>query len=66
MVENREILKLLKMNFFTKNFLNAHRKILYQKLKKVRYPQKIEIPTLSFHLGPLNVGKMPFLTLLWE
>ena len=55
-----------KNNFFTIEIFNAHTKILYQKLKKVRCPQKIEIPTLSIHLGPLNVGKMPFLTLLWE
>ena len=52
--------------FFHEKILNAHRKILYQKLKKVRCPQKIEILTLSFHLGLLNVGKMSFLTLFWE
>ena len=66
MVEKREILKLLKMNFFTKKFLNAHRKILYQKLKKVRCAQKIEIPTPSLHLGPLNVQKTPFMVRLGD
>ena len=61
MVENREILKLPKMNFFTKKFLNAHRKILDQKLKKVKWSQKIQIPTFTFHWGPLNVQNRPFL-----
>ena len=66
MVGKKGKLSPTKITFFTIEIFNAHTKILYQKLKKVRCAQKIEIPTPSFHLGPLNVQKTPFMVRLGD
>ena len=55
-----------KITFFTIEIFNAHTKILYKKVKKVKWSQKIQIPTFSFHLGPLNVQKTPFMVRLGD
>ena len=61
MVGKKGKLSLPKIAFFTKIFFNAHTKILYKKVKKVKWSQKIQIPIFSSHLRRLNVQKTPFM-----
>ena len=66
MVGKKGKLSLPKITFFTKIVFNAHTKILYKKVKKVKWSQKIQILNFSSHLRRLNVQKRPFLVHLGD